>query len=240
VVSASTRAPSRTSFDVVLTAPGLELGKPLTHAASATGLPRAHFPVRCMQAVPFNGTVSGKLDGYLKKDVVTMNDTDVFSRSVKLDKSTSTATWKVEFDRETYALFTDVVLRIEDVETGKTLRNSALGQRDTQISITVPKDQSTPKEYRLVMIPAFTLEADMKEWSFMLTEHLAWSAGPIALEPVNPSKGSLNLMPWDWANVEFAVSKPAPGAPADYTVSGLLEAKESGGGTINRVRFDWK
>jgi len=240
VVSGSIRAQEAASFDLVVSLNGVEIGGPDLSFGAGTTRRHVLVPVRCTQAEPFNGTLSGRLDGCTKREVVVMEDTDHFTRAISLDNTSKSATWTVEFDRETFALFTDCVLQIQDGETGKTIRNSALSQRSSAVSLSVPKDQKTAKEYKLVLIPAFTRKADSKKWRFVLTERLAWSAGVVELEAVNPSNGRLNLLPWDWAVVEFALSGSAPAAPAGYVLEGVLEANSRSAGTIARKRFTWR
>jgi hypothetical protein len=238
VVSSSMRSPEAASFDLVVALSGLEVGDPGLGFGDDTACRHMLVPVRCTQFAPFDGTLTGRLEGFAKKEVVVVEDTDVFTRSVRLDSSTSRASWTIDFDRETYALFTDCVLRLEDAETGETIRNSGLGQRSATVSLTVPKDQRTPKEYRLVLMPAFTKKQDTKKWRFVMTERLTWRSGAVTMEPVNPKGGRLSLRPWEWTEAEFVLSGLAPAAPAGYAVEGLLEATSRGdAGTVVRKRF---
>ncbi len=229
VVNSSIRSRCAASYDLGVTLSGAAFGTPEPFGAT-DGLVRGRMlvPFRCTQALPFSGTVAGRIDGLVKKDVHVVEDNDVFTRTVKLDNTTGTVRWNVEFDRETYALFTDCVLRVEDVETGNPVRNGALSQRTGSISFTVPKTQVEPKEYRFVLMPAFSVKKDSKNWRFVLTEKLNFSSGSVAMECVSPKNGRITLMPWDWANIDFRMPAKAPAAPCGYMLNVVLEATSSG------------
>jgi len=241
IVSSSMRSPERATYDLVVSLHGLDVGAPDLAFGGPTTRKRVLVPVRCTQAVPFKGNLEARLEGLVRKEVIEVEETDRFERIVTIDNSTSTASWSIEFDRETYALFTDCVLRLEDPESGATLYNGGLGQRHGRAAVTVPKDQATPKKYRLVLLPAFTKKADSKKWRFVLTEQLKWRSGAVALEPVAPKAGRLSLNPHDWTTVEFLLGASVPTPPAGYAVDGILEAKSSGSeGTIVQKRFMWR
>ncbi len=240
IVSSSMRSPERATYDLVVTLSGLEVGDPDLAFGGPTTRKRVLVPVRCTQAVPFKGNLTARLEGFGRKEVIEVEGTDRFERLVTLDGGTATATWSLEFDRETYALFTDCVLRIEDPESGATLYNGGLGNRHGRAAVSVPKDQAAPKEYRLVLLPAFTKKADYKKWRFVLTEQLRWRSGAVALDPVKPKAGRLSLNPHDWTTVEFMLGANLPAAPEGYFMDGLLEAKSSGSaGTVVQKRFLW-
>jgi len=240
VVSSSIRSREPASYDLVVTLHGLDVGATDLTFGDAPVQRRLLVPVRCTQAAPFRGSMTCKLDSFGKKDVVEVRDEGEFTRTVTIDSSVSEIRWTVDFDRETYALFTDCVLRIEDVETGKTLRNSALSQRSAAVSYRVPDNLKQPKEYRLALIPAFTHEKDSKHWRFVLTESRTWRGGAINLEPVAPKKGRLSLVPWESVWTEFLLSKPLPASLEGFQVQGVLEIKsDSGNDTIVRKRWSW-
>jgi hypothetical protein len=196
-------------------------------------------PFRCTQARPFNGNVSGRIDGMIKKEVVEVEDGDRFTRTIRLDNTFSTASWTIDFDRDTYALFTDCVIRIEDPETGNAIRNSGFSQRSTSVSLSVPKNQAEPKAYKLVLQPAFSLEKDHKKWRFTLTEKLAWRTGALALEPVRPKQGNFKLLPFSWKDLEFRLPGTLPAASEGYKLNCTLEAKSAGkDGVILQKSFE--
>jgi tripeptidyl-peptidase-2 len=225
VVNSSIRSRLSAKYDLKVTLSGVDFDEPVPFAGEA-GTTRKDLllPIRCTQARNFSGTVAARIDGFKKREVVEVEDTDRFERLIELDNGTATATWTIEFDRETYALFTDCVLRIEDGETGEALRNTGLGQRSTTVSITVPKGQVEPKAYKLILMPAFTKKEDYKQWRFVLTEKLALSSGPLELDPVAPKNARVQLDPWDWANLHFRLPATLPVVPDGYAMNMVLEA----------------
>ena len=236
--ASSPRSPARASFDLVVTLSGLDVGAPDLSFGPDTARPHVLVPVRCTQARPFNGILSGRIDSFVKREVVVVAGTDLFTRTVRLDKATGSASWTVEFDRRTFCLFTDCVLRLEDPETGATVRNSGLSQRTGSVGLNVPAGQGSAKEYKLVLRPAFTRKGDETSWRFILTERLTWRAGAISLEPVSPKKGRLSLEPYEWDQAEFVLSGRPPVPPEGYLLGGLLEAKEDRSGiVVARKRF---
>lgn len=229
VVNSSIRSRCAASYDLGVTLSGAEFGTPELYGDDAgTVRGRVLVPFRCTQALPFSGTVSGRIDGFMKKEVHEVEGKDTFTHTIRLDNTTGTVTWNIDFDRETYGLFTDCVLRVEDPETGNSLRNGALGQRSGSISLTIPKTQVEPKEYRLVLMPAFSVEKDSKKWRFMLTEKLNFSQGPIKIDPVNPKNGRITLMPWDFTTLDFRMPGQVPAAPCGFNLNVVLEAASTG------------
>jgi hypothetical protein len=224
VVNSSIRSRAAAEYDLGITLSGVDFGDALTFGSEGETT-RKHLlvPVRSQQGRTFTGTVSGKIDGLVKKELIEVEDTDTFTHIVHLDGSMSTAMWTVEFDRDTYALFTDCVLRVEEEESGKLLRNAGLGQRSTAVSIPVPKNLKEPVAYKLILMPAFSLKKDSESWRFALTEELKWSAGALPLETVNPKNGRVTLKPWDWKDVEFLLPARLPAAPEGYDLNTVLE-----------------
>jgi subtilisin family serine protease len=240
VVSSSIRSRMPARYDLKMTLSGIDFAEPVPFAGEA-GTTRKDLllPIRCTQARDFSGTVAARIDGFLKREVIEVEDTDRFERTIELDNGTSTAMWTIEFDRETYALFTDCVLRIEDAETGDALRNTGLGQRSTSVSLTVPKGQSDPKKYKLILMPAFTEKEDYKKWHFVLTEKLALSSGPLKLDPVDPKNARVRLDPWDWKNLHFRLPATLPAVPDGYAMNMVLEASSgSPSEVVHRKNFE--
>jgi hypothetical protein len=237
VVNSSIRSRVLASYDLSVTLSGVGFGEPVAFTSSVGNTTRQRLlvPLQSNQPTTFTGTVSGALQGFVKSEVVEVNDEEKFTRSIWLDNTTATATWNLDFDRETYALFTDCVLRLEDAETDKVIRNSALSQRHGTVTLSVPKNQKEPKEYRLVLLPAFTLKADSQQWHFVLTEKLKWSSGPLKFEMVDPKSGRLTLNPWDWINCEFRLPPQVPAVPEGYRLDAVLEATSTREG---RLRFE--
>ncbi len=241
VVNSSVRSRSPADYDLVLTLSGLDLGSPSRLFGGDRARKHLLLPVRCAQAHPFTGTLKGRVGSFVKKEIVEVRDSDCFTLTVTPDSGARRIEWAVDFDRETYALFTDCVLRLEDPETGAAVRNSALGQRSGSISLDLPSARAAaeaPKKYRLLLKPAFTKEADTKLWRFEMTERISWRSGAIQLEPLSLKKGALSLNPGEWTVAEFVLSGPLPAAPEGYRLEGLFEAEARGDiGRILGKRF---
>jgi len=225
VVVSSIRSRASSQYDLSVTFSGVQFGAPAFFRTTKNPLrDRMLVPVRCTQATPFRGTVKGRLDRFVKKQVVEMRNTDTFTRTIRLDNRVRTATWTFDFNRDTYALLTDCVIQVIDVKTGKTLRNSGMGRRSGATTISVPGKQAEAVEYKLVLLPAFSLKKDAKKWHFTLTEELMWSTPPQQMEVVKPEAGRVTLRPGDWVEVELRLPAALPAAPCGYRLGGVLEA----------------
>ncbi|MBU0755208.1 MAG: hypothetical protein KJ645_08705, partial [Planctomycetes bacterium] len=241
VVNSSIRSRAPAKYDLTVTFAGMEFKTP-RRFASDSDLTRAELlvPLHSTQPRSFSGTVAGRIDGFIKKEVVEVKETDRFERTVLLDNAVSTAMWTLVFDRETYALFTDCVLRVEDSETGKSLVNTGLGQRAEAVSIAVPNGQAEPKEYKLVLLPAFTQEKDYKQWQFTLVEKLTWSAPPAKLELSKPKNNRLHIRPWDWEDLQFHLPANLPTPPAGYKLDLIFDVtSEEPNELILSRHFEW-
>lgn len=229
VVNSSIRSQAVASWDLGIKLSGVTIGEVIPFAAgAATTRPRVVIPVRCTQPGSFRGTLKARLDRFVKEEVVEVEKSDEFSRVVRLDDTTTTARWTITFDRATYALQTDCVLQVIDLKTGKTIRNTALGNRSESVSVTLPKKAKEPVSYKLTLRPAFTVAKDKQRWSFLLTEELMWSAPAAVFEPIAPKGGQVSLMPNSRQNVVFRLPATLPTAPAGYRLGGTVEAASGG------------
>ncbi|MFH1998707.1 MAG: S8 family serine peptidase [Planctomycetota bacterium] len=228
IISSSIRSRAKADYDLELTLCGLDLGEPIAFAdREDTTRNEMLIRARCTQARRFSGNVSAVLNGYVKQERIEVKDADRFSRTIRLDNATGKAQWTIDFDRETYALFTDCVIRVEDVETGDALRNMGIGQRSGTIAITVPNTQKEPKEYRLVLLPAFSLKEDSKQWGFTLTENLTFASGPLKLETISPNNGKISISPWDWMDLSLRMPAGMPAVPEGYDLEMVVEVAEN-------------
>jgi len=226
VVSSLRRSQTPARYDLEVRLLGVAFGAPVFFARQdGPTRDRLLVPVRCTQAGSFNGTVKARLDKFVKHEVVEVCDTDVFERTIRLDDATKTVKWTIEFDRETFALFTDCVLQVVDATSGKTLRNTALGYRSESVSVPVSAKSGAVKEFKLVLKPGFSLAKDEKRWRFILTEELTWNAAALQLEPASPKGGRILLHPNDWQDVIFRLPAMLPAPPAGYRIGGEFEAE---------------
>ena len=123
VVNSSIRSRTPARYDLNIKLSGVDFGNPTLFAAGPGPLRgKMLVPFWCTQAGSFQGTVKARLDRFVKREVVEMIDTDTFTRTIRVDDATRTVKWSIDFDRDTWALFTDCVLQVVDVESGKTLR----------------------------------------------------------------------------------------------------------------------
>ncbi len=233
VAVSSIRSRETARYDLNVKLNGVQIGKPTFFARTADPLrDRLLVPVHCTQAVTFRGSVKGRLDRFVKKQVIELKDTIIYRKRLCLDSMTRTARWTFNFNRDTYALLTDCVIQVVDVKTGKTLRNVGMGKRSASTSIPIPENLAEGKEYELVLIPAFSLEKDSGSWQFTLTEELLWRTQPLEMKVVRPQGGTLSLMPWDWAEVELRLGVRPPSPPHGYINGGTVEVVSSEDGDI--------
>jgi len=225
VVSSFRRSQTPARYDLGIRLLGVEFGDPVFfEAPDGPTRDRLLVPLRCTQAGSFNGTVKARLGKFVRREVMDVKDTDTFERTIRLDDATKTLKWTIEFDRETFALFTDCVLQVVDATSGKTLRNTALGYRSESVSVAVSAKGGAVKEFKLVLKPGFSLAKDEKHWHFILTEELNWNAAALELEPVSPARGRLLLHPNDWQDLIFRLPAMLPAPPEGYRIGGELEA----------------
>ncbi|MBN2489820.1 MAG: S8 family serine peptidase, partial [Planctomycetes bacterium] len=226
VVLSTLRSRTPASYDLQIQLSGVEFGTP-TRFGPAGGPTRGQLlvPIRATQATHFRGTVKARFDRFVHRRVVEMQDTDVFTHTVRLDSATKNARWGVEFDRETWGLFTDCVLQVIDADTGKTLLNMGVSQRADAASVPVTVKDGAAKGFKVVLRPAFTRRADQKHWRFVFTEELAWGAPAAELEVVSPKNGSLHLAPNDWIHVVLRLPAMLPAPPDGYELGGELAAE---------------
>jgi len=229
VVSNSMRSRVEASYDLKITLSGCDLGKEKYYARENPHLRgKVQIPLRNTQARQLVGTMTAKLDGFRKREVVEVHDSGEYERTFKLDNTVGLAGWILEFDRETYALFTDCVFRLEEVKSGRVLQNMGLGQRSDQMVYNIPSNLKEGMEYRMRLIPAFSLKKDYKKWSFTLLE-VRNLRTPINVEVSAPTKGRINLSPWDWTNVELNLPDTMPKAPAGWYINCVVDIKAGNG-----------
>ncbi len=213
------------AFALTATPYGAAFGEPVFfERPSPTTRKRCIIALRNTQAMPFDAQVSGRADAFTRENVVTVTDSDTFTRTVTVDDTATQITWNFTFKRQTYALFTDCVVRIEDAKTGKAIRNQALNRVTGGVSCSVPQGQTEPKTYRFVLKPAFSLEKDTKKWSFILSEALTVRSPETNFELITPSNGRVRLEGGEKEYIEFRLPGALPAAPDGYRLRAKIRA----------------
>lgn len=165
----------------------------------------------------FEGTASGRIQGYAKETRKTI-DSDVFNHQFKVNGFTEKAEFRLEMDKETWNLFTDIAVNIRDKDN-KILASTGFTQRSTSITFNNP----SPGEYTLEIIAGFTYpEKKTDEWEISMTEKFYTKEKAEILVTLN-DKSDFNLYPGVQSVLKYELEILPAMIPGGYRYFGEIK-----------------
>jgi hypothetical protein len=171
----------------------------------------------------FRGEASAAVVGFRKQREVTIEDSDEWSHTFKLDSTTPRAAFHLEMDEATGNLFTDCAVNILDA-SGQVVRGTGFSGLEVNTGISLPEGQNEAS-YSLQVVGGFALAKDSEEWGFDLEEKY-YLAHPVSGDVSRAGGGRLNLpcgVPTE-VKVAFADEWPAP--PEGLTPFGRIHFRD--------------
>jgi len=163
----------------------------------------------------FHGLVTAALEGFRGAEEITVTEADVWARPFTLDATTPRAEFHLVMDEKTANLFTDCAVNVLD-SSGKSIRSSSFGGLTAKV-----RADFAPGDYKLQVVGAFALAADMAEWGFDLEEKFFF-ASPRAGEVERSGGGDLILPCGVPTKLDVEFPDGAPAAPAGRTLFGAV------------------
>ncbi len=192
---------------------------------AAVGKP-AKGKLRVTRVFPgsFQGRVTAAMQGFIARSEVTIEETDVWSKSFTLDRNTPRASFHMVMTKDVGNLFTDCAINIVD-SSGKAVRSTAFGGLEGDLGYTLPAGQDSGT-YKVQVVGAFAIAADMAEWGFDLEEKY-FLADSIAGTVTRSGGGDLRLYAGIPTTLKVRFVDPWPTIPTGLEAFGRVQFRDT-------------
>lgn len=172
----------------------------------------------------FAGTVTAQVEGFTRDEDVTIKDTDTWTHSFTLDRSTPRADFHLVLTKDVANLFTDCAINILD-SNGKAVDSTGFDGVEGNVGYTLP-DGVDKGSYTLQVVGAFALAEDMADWGLTMTEkyHLA---GPVTGQVKRAGGGALKMYAGIPTTLQVSFAKAWPAAPAGLRTFGRVDFRDT-------------
>jgi hypothetical protein len=163
----------------------------------------------------FRGDVTTQVEGFRRAREIEVADTDEWTLPFTLDATTPRASFHLVMDEAVANLFTDCAVKITDSK-GEAVRSTGFNGLVADVDASLPAGS-----YKLQVVGAFALAADMAAWGFDLEEKYFFAA-PVA-GTVKRAGGGRLILPCGVPQ-DLSVSHEAtwPAAPEGHQVFGTV------------------
>jgi len=183
---------------------------------------KGHVQVTRFLPGVFRGEAEALIQGFSDEQDVSLADTDTWSRSFTLDRTTPRAEFHLKMTKKIANLFTDCAVNILDAD-GKAVHAAGFDGQVVDMGVSLPQGQEKAT-YSLQVVGAFAMPGDMAAWGFSCRERdfLATPVGGKVSGPMDP----LRLYAGVPANLDLSFAGDWPEAPGDRKIFGVVRFKD--------------
>ncbi|MCP4574639.1 MAG: S8 family serine peptidase [bacterium] len=168
----------------------------------------------------FRGQVEAALEGFRATETIEIEKADVWTRSFTLDETTPSAEFHLVMSEKVANLFTDCAVNILDA-SGKSVRGTSFDGREARV-----RANFAAGSYKLQVVGAFAIAADMAAWGFDLEEKFFFGS-PRTGAVARAGGGRLTLPCGVPVKLDVTFPEGGPAVPEGKSLFGAIRFRDT-------------